>query len=319
MQRIGFISAAVFMLASPPVLAQGSLGLAPASGPGPPQAPGTRLTFVCPAGDGRASVYGTDVYTAESGVCAAAVHAGVLRLGQSGVVTLVFGGEAESFRGSARNGVTTQSYGRWPYTYTFASDGAPGRVSWTTVWSQIPTDFFEPVSVECPAGGKPGGPIWGTGTYTKDSTICVAGVHAGVISAEKGGVVTVKRVPGLRDYPGTERFGVVSTSYGPYADAFTVEAGTALAEGRPRAQPAPAPSPTPPPATEPEPEPVASPAPTPSVTLRTVAVRGFEGHGSAAPSGPRTVTVAGFTGTGGAPAGPRTIAIAGWSGHGAAP
>lgn len=299
MPRIRLVSTVIFVTASLPALAQEALGIAPANGPGPPQAPGTRLTFVCPAGTGRAAVHGTDVYTADSGVCAAAIHAGALAPGRPGAVTILFGGAAESFLGSERNGVTTQGYGPWPNTYTFANDGVPGRVSWTTVWSQIPADFTDPVSVECPPGGKLGGPVWGTGTYTKDSTICVAGVHAGAISADKGGVVIVKRVPGLRDYPGTERFGVVSTQYGPYADAFTVEAGRALANVRTRAAPPPA----------------AEQAPT-----RSIALTGFEGHGAAAATEPRAIMVRGFTGTGGAPpAGPRTIELTGFSGHGEAP
>ena len=287
--------------------AQTPLGLAAAQGPGPPQPAGARLTFVCPAVDGRASVYGTDVYTAVSGLCAAAIHAGVLKLGQAGVVTLEFGAAAESFRGSQRNGVTTNSYGRWPNTYTFVRDGTPGRISWQTVWNQIPADFTEPITVECPSGGRLGGALWGTDTYTKDSTICVAGVHAGVITADKGGVVTVTRAPGLRSYTATERFGVRSAEYGNYPDAFTVRAARAA-------------------------EMPARTAPPPSSTgPRTVQVGGYTVVGAspvgAMAIGPRTVQVAGYTVIGATPPAvpnapniaPRTVTEPGWTLVGASP
>jgi hypothetical protein len=222
----------------------------------------------------------------------------VLRLGQAGAVTIVFGAAAESFRGSERNGVTTLSYGRWPYTYTFARDGSPGSISWTTAWSQIPADFFDAVTLDCPAGGKLGGPVWGTDTYTKDSTICVAAVHAGAITAEKGGLVTVTRVPGLRDYPGTARFGITSTRYGAYPDAFTVTAARATVRAEvPPTESAPA-----------------------SIGPRTIQVGGLTLEGASAPApstiGTRTIQTGGFSLTGAAAStstniAPRTVGTAG--------
>jgi hypothetical protein len=201
------------------------LGLSEGEGPGRPQPPGTRATFVCLASDGRiGTVYGTDVYTAESAVCAAAVHAGALPPFQAGVVTIVFGSGAKSFTGSARNGVTTRSYGPWDYTYTFARDGQPGTISWRTVWNKVPEDFTDPVTVLCPPRGRLDAPLWGTDVYTRDSGICAAAVHSGAITAESGGVAVVRRASGLREYRGTERFGVASLAYGPYGDAFSVTA-----------------------------------------------------------------------------------------------
>jgi hypothetical protein len=217
--------AALLLAAAQPSFGQ-NLGLAAAQGPGPPQPAGTRLTFVCPAGDGRASVYGTDVYTAESGVCAAAIHAGVLALGQAGAVTIVFGSGAEQFRGSERNGVVTRSYGRWPQSYTFARDGAPGRISWRTQWNQVPMEFAGPLRLECPPGGDVEGAVWGTDTYTRASVICVAAVHAGAITPERGGVIEVRRARNPGEFAASERNGVKSQPYGPYQDAFAIAAAS---------------------------------------------------------------------------------------------
>jgi hypothetical protein len=169
-------------------------------------------------------VYGTDVYTAESAVCPAAIHAGVLTPKQSGVVSLLIGSGAKAFKGSTRNGVTTKSYGAWPYSFTFVTDGAPGTINWRTTWSQIPADFTQSVSVVCPPGGRLDGAVWGTDVYTRDSTICVAAVHAGLITIEKGGAVAVKRVANGASFKGSERSGVKTMGWSAVPDAFIVAA-----------------------------------------------------------------------------------------------
>jgi hypothetical protein len=189
--------------------------------------PGNRFTFVCPASDGAgATVYGTDVYTADSAVCAAAIHAGALTRGQAGVVTVVTGSGAERFEGSSRNGVTTRAYGPWDKSYTFARDGVPGMITWRTVWNGIPEDFVAPIRVVCPATRTAEGKLWGTDVYTRDSVVCVAAVHAGVITAA-GGVVVVTRARSPVEFVGSSRNGVTSERYGPFRDAFGVTAAAA--------------------------------------------------------------------------------------------
>jgi hypothetical protein len=81
---------------------------------------GRRLTFVCPANVNiNQDVYGTDVYTDTSPICAAAAHAGVFTHGTSTAVTIVMEGEKQSFTASTRNSVTSLAYGRWWGTYSF--------------------------------------------------------------------------------------------------------------------------------------------------------------------------------------------------------
>lgn len=60
---------------------------------------------------------------------------------------------------------------------------------------------------DCPPGGSLN-PVWGTDTYTDDSSVCTAAVHAGVISFEEGGIVVVRIGPGHSAYVGTTRNGV---------------------------------------------------------------------------------------------------------------
>lgn len=63
------------------------------------------------------SVWGTGVYTDDSSLAAAAVHAGALRDGQTGVVKVTILAGQTSYRGSTRFGVRSLSYGSWAGSY----------------------------------------------------------------------------------------------------------------------------------------------------------------------------------------------------------
>src|SRR5262249_15208636 len=59
------------------------------------------------------SVWGTDIYTDDSPLAAVAVHAGVLQVGQKGVVKVTILPGQQSYTGSTRNGVTTGNWKAW--------------------------------------------------------------------------------------------------------------------------------------------------------------------------------------------------------------
>jgi hypothetical protein len=63
------------------------------------------------------SCWGTDVYTADSKLAAAAVHAGVLKLGETAIVQVKIIPPPPGFTGSSRNGITTNSWGQYPGAY----------------------------------------------------------------------------------------------------------------------------------------------------------------------------------------------------------
>jgi hypothetical protein len=64
-------------------------------------------------------VWGTDVYTLDSTLAMAAVHAGVLKPGQTGIVRVKILGQQPGFTSSTRNGVTSQAYGPWNGSFQF--------------------------------------------------------------------------------------------------------------------------------------------------------------------------------------------------------
>jgi hypothetical protein len=74
---------------------------------------GQRLTFVV-TGATAGAVWGSGPYTTDSALAAAAVHAGVLKAGKTGKVTVELMASPDSYTGTTAHGVTTLSYGTWP-------------------------------------------------------------------------------------------------------------------------------------------------------------------------------------------------------------
>jgi hypothetical protein len=63
------------------------------------------------------AVWGTDVYTLDSDLATAAVHAGVVKPGRTGVVKIRIMLSPPNFVGSTRNGVTTADFNAFPGAY----------------------------------------------------------------------------------------------------------------------------------------------------------------------------------------------------------
>jgi hypothetical protein len=78
--------------------------------------PGTTYYFrVTGAPDGM--VWGTDVYTGDSVLAAAAVHAGAVTVGERAVVRVTVMPPLTQYHGSVRNGVSSSDYGRYGAAY----------------------------------------------------------------------------------------------------------------------------------------------------------------------------------------------------------
>jgi hypothetical protein len=93
------------------------------------------------------------------------------------------------------------------YTFEASSDALEG-ISWFRR-----ADFYDleegPVTVDCRPAGL-AHVVWGTDTYTDDSSICTAAAHAGLITLEDGGEVTFVFTQGQDVWPASERNGVTS-------------------------------------------------------------------------------------------------------------
>ena len=67
------------------------------------------------------TVWGTDVYTRDSALGVAAVHAGLLKPGETAVLRLKVAPAQKSYPGSTRHGVTTTDYGDFPECWTLSA------------------------------------------------------------------------------------------------------------------------------------------------------------------------------------------------------
>ena len=74
-----------------------------------------RVTGAANAANG--ALWGQDIYTTDSSLALAAVHAGVLKPGQVGVVKVAILGPQNAFQGSTRNGVASNAFGNYPGSY----------------------------------------------------------------------------------------------------------------------------------------------------------------------------------------------------------
>lgn len=78
------------------------------------------------------------------------------------------------------------------------------------------------LSCVCRADSFSRGTVWGSGTYTNDSSICDAALHSGSIG-RSGGTVQLRTAPGQSSYAGSTRNGVSTRSYGPWKGSFKFE------------------------------------------------------------------------------------------------
>lgn len=95
-------------------------------------------------------------------------------------------------------------------------------IQWNTSAVSFKHDVGMSYKFECPASGT-AGTVWGSDVYTSDSSICTAAVHAGVITLEDGGIITVEFKPGRQIYGATTRNGITSNPYGEYPISFVVK------------------------------------------------------------------------------------------------
>ena len=68
-------------------------------------------------GEESGNVWGTGIYTGDSALGAAAVHAGALELGATGVVKVTVVEPLSQYHGSTRNHITSQSFGPFGTAY----------------------------------------------------------------------------------------------------------------------------------------------------------------------------------------------------------
>lgn len=183
----------------------------------------------CSASSPKGSVWGVDTYTQDSSLCAAAIHAGAIPA-SGGDVKIKPAAGCTTYAGSTRNGITTGSWGNYPGSFYFVGKGdgacqtataaaaAPPPAPCPATFKDIP-GASPSTELACLCGATAPTTVWGAGTYTQDSSLCGAAVHAGVIPAS-GGAIKVKAAPGCAKYEGTSQNGITTQSWGAFAGSF---------------------------------------------------------------------------------------------------
>jgi outer membrane protein OmpA-like peptidoglycan-associated protein len=185
---------------------------------------GQSFSCACRAGSVEGgSVWGDGIYTADSSICLAARHAGVIdAVGGSLLVTGEPGRSA--YTGATRNGVDSEPYDSYPMSFRVARTSATG----IDITAQCPENFSsyrgigQPLRCVCAGEETVHGSVWGTDIYSDDSGICRAAVHAGAIGF-MGGSVTVLGRPGQSSYLGRAQNGLRSNEYGNWEGSFTFD------------------------------------------------------------------------------------------------
>jgi hypothetical protein len=199
---------------------------------------GTRLTVGCVGGGVISAVWGTGVYTDDSSICTAAVHAGLITVVRGGVVTLKITAGQASYTGSTQHGVASGSWGRFSGSFQFIGSARPlpsrsrrtatgtATIPWNKTARHLRTLVARRFTFKCPPSGRLY-TVWGSSIYTDDSSICSAAVHAGYIGVVRGGTVTLEMQSGQSAYQGSLRNGVRTASWRSWSRSFIFSVPTA--------------------------------------------------------------------------------------------
>lgn len=182
------------------------------------------------------SVWGNGIYTDDSDISTAAVHAGIVKNGETKTVRVTILPGQSNYDGSWRNGVRSEEYIEFDGSFKFTDISLPlGEQSLT---EGIGTTTREEDIYLVEYQGKHGtvinlivtgdmeGDVWGTDIYTDDSDISAAAVHAGILKVGETKTISITILPGQESYGGTLRNGIRSGDYGQWDGSFKFNASS---------------------------------------------------------------------------------------------
>ena len=184
-----------------------------------------QLTFTV-TGSVEGDVYGDGIYTTDSPLGTAAVHAGVVTPGATQAVRIELLGPQPSFKAATRNGIVSYEYGPWDNSFRFVDTtvaqkplklpGPPVADPGTLMSFAAEPDTLVSFNIV----GADGGAVYGDGVYTGDSVIARAAVHAGIVAPGQSAAVTIRVLGPQESFAGSERNGVLTLPWGRFELAF---------------------------------------------------------------------------------------------------
>lgn len=197
-----------------------------------PGAEGTsRIVHCGPCERVMGNLWGTDIYTDDSPICAAATHAGALSP-RGGRVLVTFVPSVAAYMGTTRNELTSltwdKGWGRSFYVQQVDASGKPTSPAPLGLDPRAPlvtcTEAPDALALRglsravCPAGCK-AARVYGSGPYTSDSSLCSAARHAGVL--RDGGPVGFALGPIAKGFKSSMKNGVITTDWSLEHRTFT--------------------------------------------------------------------------------------------------
>ena len=115
------------------------------------------------------------------------------------------------------------------FTFPSPASSQSGVITATSLTTarDHPAPIGDLVTYTCPPG-TPFGFVFGTDVYADISSICTAAAHAGLMTFDSGGTVTIEICPGLDDYVGSAAYDVYSANW-TRAETSFVFTGTGIA------------------------------------------------------------------------------------------
>ncbi len=122
---------------------------------------GEQFTFTCSPDGNFNKVWGTVIYTDDSSICSAAVHAGMITLLSGGTVTIEIRQGQQSYKGSTRNGVTSANWGSWSGSFVFVKIKKTGSDPSPVTGTSPAPGGVPPSSGASPSGAPTAGGVQG--------------------------------------------------------------------------------------------------------------------------------------------------------------
>jgi hypothetical protein len=184
-----------------------------------------RLVCYCPPGAAEGGpVWGSEVFTADSQLCRAAQHAGSIS-GEGGLIRIDARPGQDKYLGSTRNGVASSDWASYDRSFVVAGAEWPSGVTPPAGPYGCPSSGTslangrQSLTCRCGAEAMSQGTVWGNETYTTDSAICRAALHAGLLGPD-GGLVSLRAAAGKPRYRGKTAHGVSSEDWASYPTSF---------------------------------------------------------------------------------------------------
>ncbi|CAF4705960.1 unnamed protein product, partial [Rotaria socialis] len=155
------------------------------------------------------------IYSTNSDLPSASVHAGVRAKGQTAIVIVTILAGQSSYLSTTLNGVESSSFGSWTASFCFGTLSSPTNL--TSYRNQIGRMFAFLLQ-----GVKSNATVYGTDIYGDQSNLAAASVHSGVLSVGQTRIIIVTILAGQKSYVGSSRNNITSLALGGWNGSFAL-------------------------------------------------------------------------------------------------